>query len=197
MVRDPPGLELPPVSFSAQLVGFAGDQLNYDESAPHFRWTGHVGLRFHQEPQAPGAGADGEGWNWLRWSRGWDWCPDIIWGLVSHHLQISLEFISPIVGWCLIGTFSNPCEVKLAKIWRWLRFEPFFFWTVLWWFSILFCIAMLSYQRVPSLLAIIQAYGWAIRGILGVVDSWRFRLQTAVVGSLPSLLFVGGISPSR
>ena len=44
MVRDPPGLELPPVSFSAQLVGFAGDQLNYDESAPHFRWTGHVGL---------------------------------------------------------------------------------------------------------------------------------------------------------
>ena len=66
MVRDPPGLELPPVSFSAQLVGFAGDQLNYDESAPHFRWTGHVGLRFHQEPQAPGAGPDGEGWNWLR-----------------------------------------------------------------------------------------------------------------------------------
>ena len=52
-----PGLELPPVSSTAQLVGFAGDQLNYDESAPHFRWTGHVGLRYHQEPQA-GAGGD-------------------------------------------------------------------------------------------------------------------------------------------
>lgn len=39
------------MSSTAQLVGFAGDQLNYDESAPHFRWTGHVGLRYHQEPQ--------------------------------------------------------------------------------------------------------------------------------------------------
>jgi hypothetical protein len=44
------------VSSTAQLVGFAGDQLNYDESAPHFRWTGHVGLRYHQEPQADTGG---------------------------------------------------------------------------------------------------------------------------------------------
>ncbi|CAK9027339.1 Hypothetical protein SCF082_LOCUS17881 [Durusdinium trenchii] len=42
-------LELPPVATRAQLVGFAGDQTNYNISAPHFRWTGHVGLRFRAE----------------------------------------------------------------------------------------------------------------------------------------------------
>ena len=40
------GLELPELRTAAQLLGFAGDQENYDEKAPHFRWTGHVGLRF-------------------------------------------------------------------------------------------------------------------------------------------------------
>lgn len=34
-----------------QLLGFSGDQQNYDESAPHFRWTGHVGLRYRDTPQ--------------------------------------------------------------------------------------------------------------------------------------------------
>ncbi|CAJ1410385.1 unnamed protein product [Effrenium voratum] len=41
------GLAMPPVT-SVQLVAFAGDQVNYDESAPHFRWCGHVGLRFQE-----------------------------------------------------------------------------------------------------------------------------------------------------
>ena len=47
------GLEMPlatPTSL-VQLLGFSGDQQNYDESAPHFRWTGHVGLRYRDTPQ--------------------------------------------------------------------------------------------------------------------------------------------------
>mmetsp|Transcript_42913 Transcript_42913/g.80055 ORF Transcript_42913/g.80055 Transcript_42913/m.80055 type:complete len:243 (+) Transcript_42913:25-753(+) len=39
-------LALPGVHGQVQLVGFAGDQDNYNESALHMRWTGHVGLRF-------------------------------------------------------------------------------------------------------------------------------------------------------
>ena len=45
--------------------------------------------------------------------KGWDWCPEL-WGFISHHQnKYLLEIISPIVGWCLIGTFTNPCIISL------------------------------------------------------------------------------------
>ncbi|CAE7755132.1 chmp3 [Symbiodinium pilosum] len=44
-------LELPVLPGQVQLVGFSGDQTNYNESAPHMRWTGHVGLRFSDAPK--------------------------------------------------------------------------------------------------------------------------------------------------
>eukprot|EP00439_Symbiodinium_sp_Y106_P046162 s965_g5.t2 len=44
-------LDLPSVAGQVQLLGFSGDQTNYNESAPHMRWTGHVGVRFQNAPQ--------------------------------------------------------------------------------------------------------------------------------------------------
>ena len=57
--RIPQGaLDLPSLAGQAQLLGFSGDQTNYNESAPHMRWTGHVGVRFQHAPQDhPGGGA--------------------------------------------------------------------------------------------------------------------------------------------
>ena len=56
------GLEMPPATPTSlvQLLGFSGDQQNYDESAPHFRWTGHVGLRYRDTQQV-----------WMGWGDFW------------------------------------------------------------------------------------------------------------------------------
>eukprot|EP00933_Yihiella_yeosuensis_P071059 TRINITY_DN79254_c0_g1_i1.p1 TRINITY_DN79254_c0_g1~~TRINITY_DN79254_c0_g1_i1.p1 ORF type:complete len:272 (+),score=37.39 TRINITY_DN79254_c0_g1_i1:43-858(+) len=36
----------PRVKADLQYIAFAGDQVNYNESAPHMRWTGHFALRY-------------------------------------------------------------------------------------------------------------------------------------------------------
>mmetsp|Transcript_113006 Transcript_113006/g.292187 ORF Transcript_113006/g.292187 Transcript_113006/m.292187 type:complete len:251 (-) Transcript_113006:47-799(-) len=42
----------PPVKGVVQFVGFVGDQTNFNESAPHMRWTGHLGLRFRNATES-------------------------------------------------------------------------------------------------------------------------------------------------
>ena len=48
--------------------------------------------------------------------RGWDWCPDS-WGFVLNiTFKYLLEIICPMVGSCLIGTFTNPVYTKLSLV---------------------------------------------------------------------------------
>ena len=52
----------------------------------------------------------------LAHDRGWDWCPFS--GDFEHHQsKYLLEIRTPIVGWCLIGTFTKPCMKGIWSLW--------------------------------------------------------------------------------
>ncbi len=80
------GLEMPlatPTSL-VQLLGFSGDQQNYDESAPHFRWTGHVGLRYRDTQQV-----------WMGWGDFWTYDSRHGWiGILSKWYKFIITQIS-------------------------------------------------------------------------------------------------------
>jgi hypothetical protein len=45
-------LPLPLIRHSLQLVGFHGDQCNFHPRSPMMRWTGHLGMRYRNEPRS-------------------------------------------------------------------------------------------------------------------------------------------------